>query len=329
MSSSGTISIQQDEAVGLALPIIAAVFTLFRLAERMRQRRLWFDDAWAALALIFNMIECVTNYVYLHNYAQYSQAENIALYYVILQFFCAVVWASRISILFTVFRLTSPFSALRKVLLVIFVAFLVTWGILFGQSFWICESEPGWKSDPRPQCELGPKVAIARIITDVLGDALLIIIPCQIVYKVRLSRSQKIRLISIFSASAITTVVCLVHAYYVFTNSGIKESVTAIVETSVCLIVANLSVVVAFFFRIGTEETTAFSPSELKSVVTFGSQPLRQRARHDPLRSTVVDIETTTVVLDDFGGVRKDPRNGEDTETLPELPTKSTLLAGV
>jgi len=103
------------------------------------------------------------------------------------------------------------------------------------------------------------------------------------------------------------------------------ESVTAIIETSVCLIVANLSVVVAFFFRIGTEETAAFSPSELKAIVTFGSQPLRQRARHDPLRSTVVDIETTTVVLDDAGGVRKETGSCGDTETLPESPAKVLL----
>ena len=65
---------------------------------------------------------------------------------------------------------------------------------------------------------------------DVLSDALLIIIPCQLVYKIRLSRSQKIRVLSIFSASAITTVVCLVHSYYLFTQAGITESVTATVE---------------------------------------------------------------------------------------------------
>ena len=72
---------------------------------------------------------------------------------------------SRISILFTVMRLTSPFGVLRRWLIVIFVAFLATWGVLFGQSFWVCESQPGWKLDPRPQCVLGPKVAITRIIS--------------------------------------------------------------------------------------------------------------------------------------------------------------------
>ena len=83
---------------------------------------------------------------------------------------------------------------------------------------------------------------------------------------------------------------------------------------------ANLSVVIAFFFRIGTEETAAFSAGELKSIVTFGSRPFRIRA---PLHSTVADIETTTDELDASGG---ELRTGGDTEALPKKPV---LLADV
>ena len=67
-------------------------------------------------------------------------------------------------------------------------------------------------------------------IADVIADALLVIIPSQLVYKVRLSRAQKIRIFSIFSASAITTLVCLVHAYYVFTGGGLKEAIAGLFE---------------------------------------------------------------------------------------------------
>ena len=77
--------------------------------------------------------------------------------------------ASRISILFTVVRLTSPFSTLRKILLFVFVAFLVAWMVLFAQTFWICEAEPGWKSEPLPQCSLGRDVAIAQIISELVA----------------------------------------------------------------------------------------------------------------------------------------------------------------
>ena len=106
------------------------------------------------------------------------------------------------------------------------------------------------------------------------------------------------------------------------------DLVLLILQTSVSLIVANLSVVIAFLCRIGTEETATFSPNELKSIITFGSQPIRQRAQHDPVcPAMIVGIETTTVTLDDFGKLRREDGNGEDAEVLPEMPDKPAPLA--
>lgn len=65
---------------------------------------------------------------------------------------------------------------------------------------------------------------------DVLGDAILIIVPFQLVLRVRLNRAQKIRILSIFSASAITTIVCVTHSYYVLSNGGLREAIAALVE---------------------------------------------------------------------------------------------------
>ena len=99
------------------------------------------------------------------------------------------------------------------------------------------------------------------------------------------------------------------------------------------MIVASLTVVVAFLFRINTEETSTFSPKELKSIITIGSQPIRLRAQRDPLQSTtVIGIETTTVILDDFGTypreVEKQPENHNDAEAcMPPLPAKPVLLS--
>ncbi|KAF8138905.1 hypothetical protein EV363DRAFT_1315109 [Boletus edulis] len=192
---------------------------------------------------------------------------------------------------------------------------MVTWMILFAQVFWTCEAEPIWKTLPRPQCDLGRNVAIAQIITDVFGDMILILAPFRLIYKVRLSRAQKIRVLSIFSTSAITTIVSLSHAYYVLKDGGLKEATAALFETSVSLIVANLSVVVAFLFRISTEETPTPAPLELKYIITFGSQPLRKR---DPLVTTVIGVETTTIKMDDFNThpKRAAGRDSNDTEDV-------------
>ena len=63
-----------------------------------------------------------------------------------------------------------------------------------------------------------------------LGDAILIVVPFQLVYRISLNRAQKIRILSIFSASAITTIVCVTHSYYVLTIGGLREAVAALVE---------------------------------------------------------------------------------------------------
>ena len=72
----------ESKAVGLALPITATVVTLFRLVERLRQRRVWFDDGWAAFAMVLNIIFSVANWLYLHNYgnvASLSPSERMLL----------------------------------------------------------------------------------------------------------------------------------------------------------------------------------------------------------------------------------------------------------
>ncbi|KAI5996839.1 hypothetical protein F5J12DRAFT_725483, partial [Pisolithus orientalis] len=266
------------KVVDMVLPIAATVVTSFRLFLRMRQGHLWLDDAWATLAMVFNVSFLVVDWLYLRDYGD--------------------VASSRISILFTVVRLTFP-GSLRSWLVRTAIMFIFAWMILGAQIFWTCEAESSWKTQPRPQCDIGRNVAIAQIITDVLSDMILILAPFRLIYKVRLTKAQKIRLLSVFSTSAITTIVSLVHAYYVLTDGGLKVILAAIVEVSVSLIVANLSVVVAFLFRISTEETSTPASLELKSIITFGSLPIRERTQLGP-STMVIGIETTTIQLDDF-----------------------------
>ncbi|KAG2040525.1 hypothetical protein BDR03DRAFT_129298 [Suillus americanus] len=298
MSSSGP-TIAQAEVVNMVLPLVAIIVTSFRLYCRVRKGRLWLDDLWATFAMIFILGLLVVDWLYLESYDKFPQGGRVALYYMVCVFFYAVVWCSRISILLTVVRLTIP-GTLRRVLIFAQMMFIIAWAVLFAQVWWTCESEPGWKTQPRPQCDLGRNVAIAQIITDVLGDTILILGPFRLIYKVRLTKTQKIRILAIFSTSAITTIVSLAHAYYVLSDGGLKEAVAAMVETSVSLIVANLSVVVAFFLSMSTEdETTSPAPWTIASIVTFGSQPIRRRVR-DPLATTVIGVETTTIKLTDL-----------------------------
>ncbi|KAG2144229.1 hypothetical protein DEU56DRAFT_235986 [Suillus clintonianus] len=295
--SSSAPTLTQVEAVDIVFTLVAIIATSFRLYVRVRQGRLWIDDAWATLGMIFNFTLLVALCLYLQDYKKYPQGTRVALYYIAAQCFYAVVWSSRISILFTIVRLTVPGTFMRRVLMCTAIIFGIVWALLFSQLWWICESEPGWKTQPHPQCNLGRNVAITQMITDVLGDSVLIMAPFCLIYKVRLSRAQKVRVSSVFSASAITTAVSLTHAYYIFSGGGLKVIMTAIVEASVSLIVANLSVVVAFLCRLSTEDDAPASPPAAP-IITFGSQPARKRVR-DPLATTFTGAEIATIVLED------------------------------
>ncbi|KAG2124163.1 hypothetical protein BD769DRAFT_1468852 [Suillus cothurnatus] len=237
MSPGPTVA--QTQVVNFVLPIVATFVTCFRLYCRAHRHLLWIDDAWAAL---------------LH-----PQWAKVALYYALSQCFYGVVWCSRLSILFTVVRL-AYWGTQRRMLIGIAIIFGVVWAILFAQVWWTCELNPSWKKLPRPQCPLGRDVAVAQIVTDVFGDTVLILAPFILIYKATLTTAQRVRVICLFSTSAITTAVSLTHAYYVFTVGGLQEAVSAMFE---------VHVVVTFFLRMLTEDETISQPTMESGATTM------------------------------------------------------------
>ncbi|KAF8994593.1 hypothetical protein BDQ17DRAFT_1430971 [Cyathus striatus] len=253
MSTSGP-TIQQVRVANFVLTSVAVVLTGFRLFDRARTARLWWDDAWAGLSIVFIITFMASVEVHLQDPTRNSQAVKIAAYYMCAQFFYAVAWASRISILFTMIRLAM--GRLRTMIIYTAMLFGLTWAILFAQVWWVCEREPGWKDQPLPQCDLGLNVAVAQVITDVLCDSILIFIPIYLIWGVRLTRAQKIRVSAIFSTTIISTAVSLNHAYAVLRQGGLHEALAATIQDAVSLMVANFSVIIAFFFRITTEPSS-------------------------------------------------------------------------
>lgn len=61
----------ESKVINAVLPIIATVITSFRLSERMRQGRLWLDDAWAIFAMIFNIGLMTADWLYLRDYGNH------------------------------------------------------------------------------------------------------------------------------------------------------------------------------------------------------------------------------------------------------------------
>ncbi|THH14919.1 hypothetical protein EW146_g5485 [Bondarzewia mesenterica] len=253
-------SIPQFRVVTTVLPCLAIVTTLFRFYIRHTRGKLWWDDAWAFLSLLCIIVLMVANLVHLKDPTTVPHDSKIAVYYMVAQFYYAVAWSARLSILFTVIRLS--FERMRRVLAYMSVVFFIIWAILFAQVWWVCEAEPSWKGQPIPQCALGRNVAIAQVITDVTTDAILIFAPINLIWSVRLNKVLKIRLVAVFATTSITTAVSLYHAYAVFRVGGLTEGVAATVQASVSLLVANLPVVVAFLFKLHSSPESDFDESD-------------------------------------------------------------------
>ncbi|KDR73778.1 hypothetical protein GALMADRAFT_100630 [Galerina marginata CBS 339.88] len=213
--------------VNYVLTAIAVTLTCFRLWDRTRTGRLWWDDTSAGATMILLVVFMAAVEVHLQD-------------------------PTRVSILLTVIRLS--LGKLRTILKRTGVGFFLTWVFLFAQIWWVCEGSPKWKQSLTPQCPLGTGVAVAQVITDVLSDAILVFAPLRLVWHTKLSKPQKIRVTAIFSTTLISTAVSLNHAFFVLRRGGLQEALAAVLQCCVSLVVANLSVIIAFFFRITTEE---------------------------------------------------------------------------
>ncbi|KAF7770338.1 hypothetical protein Agabi119p4_6312 [Agaricus bisporus var. burnettii] len=216
---------------------VAVLTTLIRIAVRLRrQSRVWVDDALAVFssaALIIQLVVVCLDPVH-HN--------GVVRYYLMSNMFYAAIWSARLSILFSLIRITQNLHS-NRILYTFGAIFVLTWLVLTAQLYWECEPKSAWKEMRVPQCDLSIAVAICQIIADVVSDSVLLIAPIRI-FMVITDRKLRYRTMLIFSTCIVTTVVSLVHAAYIFQSKAFPILIAAFVENSVSLIVCNVPIMV-------------------------------------------------------------------------------------
>ncbi|KAH8835080.1 hypothetical protein DL96DRAFT_1572760 [Flagelloscypha sp. PMI_526] len=245
---------------------VAICVTIFRLWKR--KGRFWVDDMAAAIALGALCIQVVSVFLHLPVPNSQSKTTRVAAYYLMAYTFYAVIFFSRLSILFSIIRI-DPSPRRRRFLYYSAVFVICALLFLMAQLLWVCEPEPGWKDAANPQCHLPRQVAICQLVTDVIIDGILIVAPLTLL-KTLQDRTLRRKLAIIFSTCVVTTIVSLVHAAYIISNGGIKVVISAIVEDSCSLIVANIPVVVTAALRLTREDD---------QVRTYGNSDLRFNSR--------------------------------------------------
>ncbi|KAF5354494.1 hypothetical protein D9758_012390 [Tetrapyrgos nigripes] len=264
-------------AAVIGIPI-AVVITWFRLFLRTKTRKLWWDDFFAFLSMFLSLFFLTGIIIFTDPPERHhSQVVKVFANYIIDIGFYGAIWPARVSILLTLVRIV--IGRFRTMLKYMVAAYLLTWAILAAQGFWTCESDNAWKKQEVAQCVLGKNIAIAQLITDCLADLCLIAAPVYLLSTLNTMRGLRIRLMIVFSSTILITVFSLVHAYAILHQLGLLEFMFALLEVIVSLVVANLSVIISWVFKLTDEESTHYVVNTFLREGRSGGR--RSNRRHD------------------------------------------------
>ncbi|KAL1738482.1 hypothetical protein HDZ31DRAFT_50924 [Schizophyllum fasciatum] len=243
----------------------------------------------------------------------------LASYYMAALGFYASVWCPRFSILCTILRIAPAYW--RNYLRAIGVAFAAMFLLLFIQLIIHCESAGDQWKNTTGQCDLGKSIAITQLITDILTDAALSLIPVRLLWQSNLSKAERIRLIVVFTSCLSTTIVSLVHAYYIFAQIGLNEIYCAIWEASdlfppfrrsasVSMIVSCLTVLLGYASRMAKK----YLPDSVTRTVWPTTNPSGFELA-TPNRGQAINVDITTTVWQEdntmYGKARPDEEQGK------------------
>ncbi|KAG2336202.1 hypothetical protein BDR05DRAFT_897037, partial [Suillus weaverae] len=227
--------------------VVACIFhgsaiatTSFRLGYRLYTSKFWWEDACAAIALVFDII-CL--------FGVWGEAPTFnddprvytAMFWLIPIAFTSVLWAARMSTIYPVLRVTDPRGALRWTVYAIISCFAVMWTALIIQKVFTCVYHG---------CNIGSDVAIADLVTDAVSDLMLVITPMCLLRDIGLTHHQRILVTSVFCASLLNTAISIpLSILLLLAPTSQAALIFGHVKPATSLVIANLLVIVSFVYR--------------------------------------------------------------------------------
>ncbi|KAG2352950.1 hypothetical protein BDR07DRAFT_783238 [Suillus spraguei] len=283
---------------------IAIICTIFRLVYRGWTHRLWWEDAWAAVALISDVI-CLA-YLWTPSPDLPPMVLALAL--------TSVWWAARMSLIFCIIRIANHSGSKIQKWITYFIAvsFACMWTGVLIQKVNLCIFHA---------CHIAEPVALSQLITDVVADFSLVAAPLQFWKNVGLSSSRKISVLSSFGASILITAITIPHSVVLILFSSKTDTILIIahVKAAVSLIICNLFVIVIFAYRVLLTETCdleqSFTSPEMFSTVIMTQFPISTHARtsfhgQEGTISTQITTGPTKLKPHDISMVSTEPEEG-------------------
>ncbi|EIW80512.1 hypothetical protein CONPUDRAFT_166019, partial [Coniophora puteana RWD-64-598 SS2] len=167
--------------------------------------------------------------------------------------YTCTLWAARASILLSILRIC-PFVGLAHVLYASLSFFVISWTVSLVTKCAICARDRTWEHHAPVLCPLGAPTAIIELTAGVVSDTVLISAPIYMLRGIRLPHRTKRLILVTFSMAVCNSFASLAHILHllppVTPNITLSAPITASIQTSVTLIVANLLVVVTFVNRV-------------------------------------------------------------------------------
>ncbi|KAH7906772.1 hypothetical protein BJ138DRAFT_1015655 [Hygrophoropsis aurantiaca] len=230
-------------AAAIAAHSVAISSTLFRLSYRWYTTRFWWEDAWAALALLLDVLclICSAIEVPVLDAGPVPLIDEVSIWVISIGLTC-VVWSARMSVAFSFIRVAKPAPKLRRFAHCVTLAFALMWMSLAGQKLYVCFH--------RSRCQMGSDVAISQLVADSVSDSILVALPFALLRGVKLSKNARILILCAFSASILITAVTVVLSALLFLPSpGTTALIVAHVQAALSLLICNLLVIVTFAYR--------------------------------------------------------------------------------
>ncbi|KAG1729713.1 hypothetical protein EDB19DRAFT_110543 [Suillus lakei] len=246
---------------------IAITCTIFRLVYRGWTCRIWWEDAWAAVSLISDVVclACI-----------WINPQTDLPSWVLAVALTSVLWAARMSVIFCIIRIAnhSGCKVHKRITHLIAVSFACMWVALLVQKVNVCIFQA---------CQMSKPVALSQLITDVIADFALVVAPLQLWKNARLSRSSKILIMSSFGASLLITAITIPHSIILFEPLSETTLIFAHVKAAVSLVICNVLVIVTFAYRVLSKESCdldqSFSSPGIFSSVIMTQFPISTYTR--------------------------------------------------
>ncbi|KAH7921421.1 hypothetical protein BV22DRAFT_1072345 [Leucogyrophana mollusca] len=264
---------------------VAISSTVFRLSYRWYRLRFWWEDGWASVALLFDVVCVICTWIQVPVASKSAFLVNNAANWVVAVSFTSVVWAARLSVLFSIVRVANPAPRIRWFAVCVAIAFGVMWLGIVGIKLYVCD---------RHRCLMRSELAISQltsgsisvirlkylsqvllVIADAISDTVLVALPFLLLRGVKVSRNARILISCALSASLLITAITILQSTLLCIHAPpLTTTIVAHVQAALSLMVCNLLVIATCVYRVYRKSGSAdldhsFSGSEAVELTTI------------------------------------------------------------